>query len=82
MRQQIWKVYRELTGKESPFVEQIRGDLKGQVEAEQQQSVEMMKKEYEAKIAELQRDINGKMASQLRDRLLTLAGFGSNAPRK
>jgi pyruvate-ferredoxin/flavodoxin oxidoreductase len=81
-RQQIWKVYRELTGKESPFVERIREDLKDQVEAEQVQSVESMKKEYEAKIAELQRDISGKMASQLRDRLLNLAGFGSNAPRK
>jgi pyruvate-ferredoxin/flavodoxin oxidoreductase len=77
VRRQIWSVYLELTGKESPFVEQIRSGLKDQVEAEHQQSFEAMKQEYESRIAELKQDIGGRMASQLRDRLLTLAGFGS-----
>jgi pyruvate-ferredoxin/flavodoxin oxidoreductase len=80
-RQQIWKIYREITGKESPFVEQIRSDLRQQVEVEQRQSVETMKKEYETRIDEMQHDINGKMATQLRKRLLSLAGFAPDTPQ-
>jgi hypothetical protein len=79
-RQQIWDVYREITGNQSPFVERIQSDLRQKVEDEQRQSVDTMKKEYETRIAEMQRDIDGKMASQLRDRLLQLAGFGPSNP--
>jgi pyruvate-ferredoxin/flavodoxin oxidoreductase len=78
IRRQVWSLYREISGKESPFVERIRSDLRQEVEAEQRKSVEAMKREYETKIDEIRRDIDGKMASQLRDRLLTLAGFGPN----
>lgn len=79
-RQQMWNVYREIAGQDSPFVERIRQDLSQQVEDQQRNNVEKMKKEFELQIAEIQRDINGKLASQLRDRLLALSGFGSKPP--
>jgi hypothetical protein len=40
-----------------------------------------MKQEYEAKLGELQRDVDARMASQLRDRLLSLAGFRVDTPQ-
>jgi hypothetical protein len=73
----IWKVYQELAGIESPYIDRIREDLKTDIETEQNQKIEEMKLEFEEQMASLKKDFDGRMAAQLRERLLQLAGFSS-----
>jgi pyruvate/2-oxoacid:ferredoxin oxidoreductase beta subunit len=74
-RRQIWNVYREISGLESPFVNRIYDRVKVEIEQEHKDSVEEMKKQYETRLEEMQRNVDGQMAAQLRQRLLRLAGF-------
>ena len=76
---QVWDVYRELAGLENPYIERIRESLKSEIEAEQNQKVEEMKQGYEGQIAELKKEFDAKMNAQLRNRLLTLAGFNPSS---
>ena len=71
-----WKVFQEIAGLESPFVERIRAELKAEIEAQQQEKFEALKQEYESRMAEVQSDFDSKMAAALRERLLTLAKMG------
>ena len=71
---------RELSGHENPQAEKVRAELKDRLAADEVRSAEIeeMKKTYEARIAELEANVSGQMAEKLRNRLLNLAGFGSN----
>ena len=71
---------RELSGHDNPEAEKLRAELKGfaETDAAKTAEIEEMKKAYEARIAELEANVNGQMAANLRARLLHLAGFGSN----
>jgi pyruvate-ferredoxin/flavodoxin oxidoreductase len=72
----IWKTAQEIAGQTSPFVERIRADIEKEIEAKQQEKVAAMQKDYEGQIAQLKGESDGKVVDQLRQRLLTLAGFG------
>ncbi len=79
-RLQIWKTFKEMAGVSSPFVDRIRSRVEEEVETRNRDKFDNVKQEYEAKAAQLQRDFDARMAAQLRDRLLTLAGFGPGDP--
>jgi pyruvate-ferredoxin/flavodoxin oxidoreductase len=75
-RLQIWKILKEMVGISGPFVDRIRDQVEVEVESRNQHKFEELKRESDAKVAALKRDFDARMANQLRDRLLTLAGFG------
>jgi pyruvate-ferredoxin/flavodoxin oxidoreductase len=72
----IWRTHQEIAGQTSPFVERIRADVEKEIEAKQEEKIAAMQKDYEGQIAQLKGESDGKVVDQLRQRLLTLAGFG------
>jgi pyruvate-ferredoxin/flavodoxin oxidoreductase len=78
----VWKVLRELTGASSPFTEQIRSDLKQEIEAEAQQQLDALKAEHDARIAELRSTTSQETVNRLVDRLMNLAGYAQKAGQK
>ncbi|UCF36408.1 MAG: hypothetical protein JSU96_16535, partial [Acidobacteriota bacterium] len=77
-RLQVWALYRELGGVDSPFVDRIRAEVQAQIEAEQQAKFNSMISDYEGRISQIQSDVNGQMMARLREKLLNLAGFGQD----
>jgi pyruvate-ferredoxin/flavodoxin oxidoreductase len=78
----VWKVLRELTGASSPFTEQIRSDLKQEIEAEAQQQLDSLKAEHDARMAELRSTTSQETVNRLVDRLMNLAGYAQKAGQK
>ena len=76
-RLEVWNTLREMSGVVSPFIERIRTEAEQTAEAENQKRFESMKSTYESEIEHVRQEGDRRMAEQLRQRLLTLAGFGS-----
>ena len=76
-RLEIWKVLREMSGIASPFVDRIRDEAVKSVEAENQEKFDTMKRSYESEVEQVRQEADRRMAEQLRNRLLSLAGFNS-----
>ncbi|MEJ2144542.1 MAG: 4Fe-4S binding protein [Acidobacteriota bacterium] len=76
-RLEVWNTLREMSGVVSPFIERIRTEAEQTAEAENQKKFESMKSTYESEIEHVRQEGDRRMAEQLRQRLLTLAGFGS-----
>lgn len=75
----LWKTYQEIAGIESPFTSRIRAQVESEVAAEHKQRVEQLKAEYEAKLAAAGVEADNRLAAQLRERLLSLAGFSNTS---
>jgi pyruvate-ferredoxin/flavodoxin oxidoreductase len=81
-RLSVWNVLRELTGTASPFTDQIRTQVKQEVEAEKQAQLDALKAEHEAKISELRSGREQEAISRLTERLMTLAGYAPKPGQK
>ena len=76
-RLEVWNTLREMSGIASPFVERIREEVRQNAETENQEKFESMKQTYESEIEQVRRESDQRLAEQLRERLLVLAGFDS-----
>lgn len=70
-----WRTLQELAGVVTPFTEQVRSNLQQEMQQQHQQELDQLRHDYEAKLAAQQQSLQGDFAQQLRDRLVTLAGY-------
>ncbi|MFZ0428600.1 MAG: hypothetical protein WAO20_10835, partial [Acidobacteriota bacterium] len=70
----------EMAGITSPFVDRLRTEIEQAAEAESRKKLDQMKSTYDSEIEQVRREADRQMAEQLRERLLSLAGFGSGGP--
>lgn len=74
-RLRLWTTYQELAGLRSSFLDQVRADTRAEVEAEARRQVDSVRTECEARITQMEAELDGRMTAILKDRLLALAGF-------
>jgi hypothetical protein len=78
----VWRAVRELTGTVSPFTERIRSEIQEELEAEQQEKINALKAEQDARIAEIRAATDQETLNRLMDRLMALAGYGQKSAEK
>jgi pyruvate-ferredoxin/flavodoxin oxidoreductase len=79
-RLEVWDTLREMAGITSPFVDRLRTEIEQAAQAESRKKLDQMKSTYDSEIEQVRREVDRQMAEQLRERLLSLAGFGSGGP--
>ncbi len=76
-RSSIWEIYQEIGGIASPHLDRLRSEVEQEVTDQSRAEFEETKAGYEARISQLEQESDTRLAGQLRERLLVLAGFGS-----
>ncbi len=71
----IWRTLQELAGLVTPFTERVNREAEARVAEEHQAELDALKKEHERQIQAVRDGVQGDMAGQLRNRLMSLAGY-------
>ena len=71
----IWCTLQELAGLVTPFTERVQQEAEQRVASERAAEIAALKAEYERRMKELQAGLQSEIACQIRERLLTLAGY-------
>ncbi len=72
-RIQIWRTLQELAGVVTPFTAKVEEEIQARVAGEHQAELDAQKQGSEAKIRELQKNVEMEIAAKIRGRLLELA---------
>ena len=78
-RQQSWRILQELAGLVTPFTARVEQAARDQVAAAHQTELAALRADYEARIAALQGEILEKTRSEMRARMMQLAGYTAAA---
>jgi len=71
----IWRTLQELAGLVTPFTERVQQQAEQRVAAERAEEIAALKAEYDQRMQQLQVGLEDEIAGQIRDRLLSLAGY-------
>ncbi len=74
-RAEIFQMWRELAGKESPFVAAVRAQVEAEVAAERAAELAALRSEQAALLAEVKSSVEGEAVERLTERLMALAGY-------
>ena len=78
-RLQAWRALQEIAGLVTPFTKRIEQQAQEAVMAMHQDELRKMQAEYEARIANLQKEVLEQSRVEIRARLMAMAGYGSNS---
>jgi pyruvate-ferredoxin/flavodoxin oxidoreductase len=70
-----WRVLQELAGLVTPFTDRIELEAQEKVAAARAAELAALKAEYEARIADLQKEVLEETRVEVRERLMALAGY-------
>jgi len=73
-----WRVLQELAGLVTPFTIRIESEAREKVAAERAAELTALKAEYEARIADLQQEVHENTRTEVRERLMALAGYNTS----
>ena len=71
----VWQTLQELAGLVTPFTEMVNKDAEARVAAEREAELDALQQEHEKQMHDLQQEIQGTMAEQIKSQLLVLAGY-------
>ena len=71
----VWRTLQELAGLVTPFTEMVNRDAEARVASERQAELDALKQEHEKQLHDLQQELQGTMAEQVKSQLLELAGY-------
>ncbi|OOZ39406.1 hypothetical protein BOW53_11650 [Solemya pervernicosa gill symbiont] len=74
-RRDAWQTLQELAGVVTPFTDQVRQEAEADVAATHSAEIAALKQAYEAEIEALKANMQGDMATTIRERLVALAGY-------
>lgn len=74
-RKDAWRLLQELGGLVTPFTERVRREAEDQVAADRRAELAAQATDYEAKLAALREELHGELRHDIRERLMTLAGY-------
>ena len=74
-RIQAWRTLQELAGLVTPFTKAVEAKLKQEINEAHQAELAAQKAEYEARIENLQAEMEAEIAARLKGQLMTLAGY-------
>ena len=73
--QHAWRTLQELAGLVTPFTERVQREAEERVAADHQAALDAQRVELEAKMEEQAAGMQGRMAGQIKQRLMSLAGY-------
>lgn len=73
-----WQTLQELAGIVTPFTERVAQEAADNVACAHQAELEALKKDYEARILDVQNNMQSELAQQMHERLMTLAGYNTS----
>ncbi|MCA9548805.1 MAG: 4Fe-4S binding protein [Myxococcales bacterium] len=73
---QGWRALQELSGSVTPFTGRVRAEAEAALAAKHDAEVAALKASHAAEVAALKQGLEGEVATRVRDRLLSLAGYG------
>ncbi|GAB6041120.1 4Fe-4S binding protein [Endothiovibrio diazotrophicus] len=73
--QHAWRTLQELGGLVTPFTERVQREAEERVAAEHQTALAAQRAEYEAKLGDQAAGMQGQMAAEIKQRLMSLAGY-------
>lgn len=73
-----WQTLQELAGIVTPFTERVAQEAADNVANAHQAELEALKKDYEARILDVQNNMQSELAQQMHERLMTLAGYNAS----
>ncbi|MCP5019198.1 MAG: hypothetical protein GY938_28535 [Ketobacter sp.] len=71
----VWQTLQELAGLVTPFTEMVNRDAEARVAAERKAELDALQQEHEKQMCDLQQEVQGTMADQIKSQLLVLAGY-------
>ncbi len=71
----VWRTLQELAGLVTPFTARVEQEAREKLAAEHQADLDKLKQDYEDKIRSIQEGMHTETATEIRGRLLTLAGY-------
>lgn len=74
-RIEFWRVLQELAGVVTPFTQTVRRRAEHDVAEAHAAEIARLRCDYEARLAELERDFSSRASRRLTDRLMQLAGY-------
>jgi pyruvate-ferredoxin/flavodoxin oxidoreductase len=74
-RIQAWRTLQELAGLVTPFTKTIEAQLKQEISEAHQAELAAQKAEYEARIENLEADMEAEIAARVKGQLMALAGY-------
>ncbi|MFC1744309.1 4Fe-4S binding protein [Candidatus Riflebacteria bacterium] len=74
-----WKILQEIAGVQSPFVDRIRDKIQKEESVKKDEALRQLKLQYESEIKKIESEKSTRSVLKLREKLMTLSGFGSNA---
>jgi len=84
-RRDVWRLLQEFGGLVTPFTEHVRREAEEQVAANRRAELAAQAAAYEQKLADLRESLQQELRSDVRERLMTLAGYrhraGAERPR-
>ena len=75
-RRDAWRLLQELGGLVTPFTERVRREAEEQVAADRRAELEIQAAEYERKLTGLREQLQQELRSDIRERLMAMAGYG------
>ena len=77
-RLQVWRMLQEIAGVVTPFTRRIEEQAQQQVAAAHQAELQQLQASYEARIKALKQELLGQSRSEIRSRLMALAGYDTS----
>ena len=75
-RLQAWRTLQELAGLVTPFTATVKREAAQELAAAHESEIAALRAEYEQRIGNLQHEMREVTRQEMRDRMLTLAGYG------
>jgi pyruvate-ferredoxin/flavodoxin oxidoreductase len=76
-RLRLWRTLQELAGVVTPFTQAVREEAERELSTTHTSDIELLKRKYEAEIAELKASFDTDAARRVTSRLMELAGYDS-----
>lgn len=78
-RRDAWRLLQELGGLVTPFTERVRREAEEQVAAEHRAELAAQAAVYQQKLADLRGELHQELRGDIRERLMTMAGYRQQA---
>ncbi|MCP3868124.1 MAG: hypothetical protein GY703_08540 [Gammaproteobacteria bacterium] len=72
---QSWRMLQELAGVVTPFTETVNREAEQRVAGEHQATLDQLQADHDSELAALKEGLQGRIAEQIQERLLVLAGY-------
>jgi pyruvate-ferredoxin/flavodoxin oxidoreductase len=78
-RRDAWRLLQELGGLVTPFTERVRREIEERVAADHRAELDTQAAEYEQRLAALREELQQELRGDIRERLMSLAGYRHQA---